>query len=75
MEIATIQFESEGDEAWAFVRTHGNEVVLALSLRENGDLQVVLKAEDARSLLGALQRAGRDDATSAPQALRSSVGR
>lgn len=65
--IATLGFtdlDSE-DEAHAIVRAGADQVALALTLRRNGDLQVVMNGETCRGLLYALTRAERSAARSA----------
>ena len=56
---ATIKFEDldEHDEALVIVRYDEDRVVLGLSLRANGDLQVVMTKEDGRRVLQALSEA------------------
>jgi hypothetical protein len=58
-EPVTIQFEDleTRQEAIAIVRYDHSCVVLALSHKEDGDLQVVMKKEQARKLLEALKAA------------------
>jgi hypothetical protein len=57
--FTTIKFTDidTNDEAIAIVRYDENSVVVALSLKSNGDIQVVMKKEDAQKLLGALKKA------------------
>jgi hypothetical protein len=58
---ATIKFEDldENDEALVIVRYDEGRVVLGLSLRTNGDLQVVMNKESARQVILALTEAAR----------------
>lgn len=58
---ATIKFEDldEHDEALVIVRYDDDCVVLGLSLRTNGDLQVVMSKEYARQVIQALTEAAR----------------
>lgn len=57
--VATIKFEDlgSGDEAWAFVRVGKRAVGLSVSLREDGDYDVVLNPEDCEKLADALREA------------------
>jgi len=57
--ISTIHFTDadEGGEGVAIVRRCGSSVALTLSLRDDGDLQVVLDLVAARSLVAAIQQA------------------
>ena len=45
------------DEALAIVRYDVNSVAIGLSLKSNGDIQVVMKKEDAKKLSEALKKA------------------
>jgi hypothetical protein len=45
------------DEAIAIVRYDENSVVVALSHKSNGDIQVVMKKEDAKKFFEALKKA------------------
>ena len=58
-EAATIKFrDSEtGDEAVAIVRYDKRHIALCLSLKPNGDVEVVMGAVEARKLLEALAKA------------------
>ena len=60
-EAATIAFKdfNSMDEAYAIVRFDGSSVALCLSLKSNGDLEVVMRKEDAILLLEALKVAVR----------------
>jgi hypothetical protein len=59
MAIATINFTDgdTGDEGVAIVRMAGDTVGLALSLKQNGDLEVFLGSRDLGKLIDALQEA------------------
>lgn len=56
-EPVTIQFEDleTRQEAIVIIRHDDSSVVLALSHKDDGDLQVVMKKEHARKLLEALK--------------------
>jgi hypothetical protein len=58
-EVATITFEDldTKSEAIAIVKRDADAVLLALSIRVDGDIQVVMRRVDARRLLEALQTA------------------
>ncbi len=58
-EVATITFEDldTKSEAVAIVKRDADAVLLALSIRVDGDIQVVMRRVDARRLLEALQTA------------------
>jgi hypothetical protein len=58
-EVATITFEDldTKSEAVAIVKRDAEAVLLALSIRVDGDIQVVMRRVDARRLLEALQTA------------------
>ncbi len=58
-EVATITFEDldTKSEAVAIVKRDAAAVLLALSIRVDGDIQVVMRRVDARRLLEALQTA------------------
>jgi hypothetical protein len=58
-ELATITFQDAGssDEAVAIVRYEEDRVALCLSLKSNGDVDVVMKKADAAKLVEALNRA------------------
>jgi hypothetical protein len=58
-EIATISFldADSGEDALAIVRTGRARIALCLSLRENGDTEVVLSPSDCQALVEALKRA------------------
>jgi hypothetical protein len=58
-EVATITFEDldTKSEAVAIVKRDAESVLLALSIRVDGDIQVVMRRVDARRLLEALQTA------------------
>ena len=57
--VATIKFQDadSNDEGFAFVRADAESVALGLSLKTNGDLEVVMPHESARALIAALQEA------------------
>ena len=57
-ESATIIFRDaeSSDEAVAIIRYDTNHVALCLSLKSDGDLEVVMEKEDARRLLVALEQ-------------------
>ena len=58
-EVVTIKFmdTDTNDEAVAIIRYDENSVAVALSLKSGGDIQVVMKKEDAKKLSEALKRA------------------
>jgi hypothetical protein len=58
-EIATIKFTDidTNDEAVAIVRSDEDSVAVALSLESDGDIEVVMKKEDAKKLSEALKKA------------------
>jgi hypothetical protein len=58
-EIATIKFTDvdTGDEALAVVRSDENHIALGLSLKSDGDIEVVMKKEDAEKLSNVLAKA------------------
>lgn len=58
-EIATLQFvdADSGEEAIAIIRAANGYVALCLSLRHNGDVEILIKAEECEALIEALQRA------------------
>lgn len=58
-EIATIAFTDQEarDEGVAVVRSSPSSVGLTLSLRQNGDVEVFLSPDEAKSLISALQTA------------------
>ncbi len=58
-EAATITFQDVGtsDEAIAIVRYDESRVALSLSLKADGDVEVVMKKADARKLVEALKEA------------------
>jgi hypothetical protein len=58
-EVATISVRDQGskDEAVVIVRGGPNLVGLALSLRQDGDIEVFLNPPDAARVIDALQRA------------------
>jgi hypothetical protein len=58
-EAATITFKDaeSSDEAVAIVRYDESRVALCLSLKSNGDVEVVMKKADAERLAEALKRA------------------
>jgi hypothetical protein len=58
-EAATITFSDldSGDEALAIVRYDDHCVCVGLSLKSDGDIQVVMEKDKARALLEALQLA------------------
>jgi hypothetical protein len=55
----TIKFKDldTSDEAFVIVRYDEASVVVGLSLKSNGDMQVVMKKADARELVEALKKA------------------
>jgi hypothetical protein len=55
----TIDFvdKDSGQAAFAAVRVHGEIIGLALSLRDDGDIEVFLDREEAAQLAAALQEA------------------
>ena len=57
--VAVIAFTDldTSDEALAIVRSSESSVVVGLSLKHNGDMQVVMKKQEARLLADALQKA------------------
>jgi hypothetical protein len=57
--VATIQFtdRDSNDEALAIVRATDSAVALTLSVRNDGDLEVVLPNDACNELIAALQRA------------------
>lgn len=58
-EIATIAFKERetGSDAAAIVKRDADSVALCLTIRNNGDILVVMTREDTRKLLDALQAA------------------
>lgn len=46
-----------GDEAYALLRAKHGQIALSLSLRNDGDVDIVLTVEDGRRLLHVLQQA------------------
>jgi hypothetical protein len=58
-EAATITFRDDdsSDEAVAIVRYDEGRVALCLSLKSDGDVEVVMKKADAGTLIEALKRA------------------
>lgn len=58
-EVATISYGdlTSGDEAIAIIRAQTGAVALALSLREDGDVEIVMSLQVALQLLEALARA------------------
>jgi hypothetical protein len=54
--ITFIDIDSK-DEAWLGVRYDETKVALALSLKTDGDIEVVMGKENARKLIAALQQA------------------
>jgi hypothetical protein len=58
-EVATIKFTDidANDEALAIVRCDENCVVVVLSLKSDGDIQVAMNKEDAKKLTEALEKA------------------
>jgi hypothetical protein len=58
-ETATIRFidVETGDEALTVVRAGQGQVALAVSLKQNGDLEVVLRPPECEQLITALQQA------------------
>ena len=59
MQIATVRFTDRdcGDEASAIVRVMDETVGLALSLKQNGDIEVFFGTQELDQLIEALQRA------------------
>jgi len=59
IEAATINFQDveSSDEAAAIVRYDASRVSLCLSLKLNGDVEVVMNINDAKRLIEALQKA------------------
>jgi hypothetical protein len=59
VDIAPVKFVDvdSGDEAAMFVRMTGDSVGLALSLRRNGDIEVVFGPEELDRIIDALQTA------------------
>jgi hypothetical protein len=59
MEAVTIGFtdRDSGDEAMALVRVEGETIGLALSLRQNGDIEVFFGRQELEQLIEALQKA------------------
>jgi hypothetical protein len=57
--VATIPFVDgdSGDDAVVIVRAGTPGVALALSLRKNGDLMVLMQPEECRAVVAALERA------------------
>jgi hypothetical protein len=58
-EAATIRFKDaeSSDVAVAIVRYDERRVALCLSLKSNGDIEVVMEKADARKLVEALRKA------------------
>ena len=58
-EAATITFKDadSSEEAVAIVRYDESRVALCLSLKSNGDVEVVMKRADAGALIEALKKA------------------
>ena len=58
IEATTVSFRDadSGEEATIIVRFDSEHVALCLSLRQNGDIEVVMSKDDARRLSGALQK-------------------
>jgi hypothetical protein len=61
MQVATIRFtdRDSGDEAVALVRVEGEIIGLALSLRQNGDIEVFFGRQELDHLIDALEKARR----------------
>lgn len=61
MNIPPVGFidKDSGDEGVVLVRVTGHAVGLAVSLRKNGDVEVVLGAEELDRVIGALEDARR----------------
>jgi len=61
-EAATITFQDAdtSDEAVAIVRYDASSVALCLSLRADGDMEVIMAKRDARKLIDALMKAVND---------------
>jgi hypothetical protein len=59
MQVAMIPLtdRDRGDEAFALVRVEGEVVGLALSLRQNGDIEVFFGRQELGQLIEALQNA------------------
>jgi len=58
-QVATVTFADldTSDEVWAIVKSDGSSVIFGLSLKSDGDLQVVMKKSDAKLLADALREA------------------
>ena len=58
-EAATITFKDaeSSDEAVAIVRYDESRIALCLSLKSNGDVEVVMRKTDAEKLVEALKKA------------------
>jgi hypothetical protein len=58
-DIATVRFRDQdsGEEAAAIVRAAKGKLALCLSLRYNGDLEIMLGSQDFAALLAAFERA------------------
>ena len=57
--VTTIQFSDivSGDEALVLLRAEQGMLALGLSLRKNGDLEVILGSAECDKLMAALERA------------------
>ena len=57
--VATIQFKELGasDEGVVIIRNDEQSVAICLSVRKNGDLEVVMSKADAKAVLEALETA------------------
>ena len=53
----SLRDSSTGDEATVIVRHDSVNVALCLSLRSNGDVEVVMGKEDAKRVMEALRKA------------------
>ena len=58
-EAATINFTEvdNSDDACAVVRYDEASVAICISLKSNGDMEVVMRKEDAKQLMDALKKA------------------
>ena len=58
-DIATINFvdKAESQNACMIIRRYGQDVALCVSLESDGDVEVLISAEDAKKLIVALEEA------------------
>lgn len=58
-QIETIQFVDldSGNDALIIVRASTNQIALCISKKEDGDIEVLFRAEECKQLLEALQQA------------------